>query len=55
MNSFFSIRSLERAAKRMPDGAAKEKLLDDVAALREAKAAAREVRTLVEARTTAGK
>jgi hypothetical protein len=47
MNSFFSIRSLERAAKRMPDGLAKQNLVRDVTALRQATAALRETQALI--------
>jgi thermostable 8-oxoguanine DNA glycosylase len=39
-----SMRNMERLAKHLPDGAAKQKLLDDFAALREVKAAYRRVR-----------
>jgi hypothetical protein len=42
-----SLRDIERAAKRLPDGAFKEQKLQDLAALRDAQAAVRKVRKAI--------
>jgi len=53
MDSIFSLRSLERSAKRIPDEAIKQARLAEIAALREANAELRKVRALVrELKTT---
>lgn len=55
MDGMFSLRSIERSAKRLPEGAVRQQLLQDVAALRDAMGVHRKLGALIREKTKSKK